>query len=630
MISYKSLFTIFFLKIGFTSVCAIDEVNKESRENIWYEDNVLNAKLRAMEIHHPSYFAGFIETDLQLIDQIRHTPPNDKSPELAPELKKLHDFLNTKTNGKHRDEFIEIQKNLAILLRRHEDITILHWLSFAFQTAMVGNNFSTDEQGFFGGAGFNSLYDIPRLKLVEPFTVFLEKMLENGFDSDSKGVLLLNVDLNKEFEKVKRKSAFSSIHYPLPNRNSLGYFYLAYTFLNGIHPIPIPSENDYEKTHGMYMGPWAVFCHDFAHSEAGSIDHSAKQFAHNLLNHYYQILSLKVEDQSLPMTYEEKRRFKFSAMINPITSFAYKIHDAYYQSLVRVLELTLEELDPNQPLTDEKKAFWIGAFYYAHEKVPNMAYKYASRNLENLLRKSIQPYDLIVVSTSVPLEGGDKDDSAFYSNLFKTSYLTGKSTLSDSEIFDITKRLKLSRFQGMGSHNLFFNAQLNEKHIIDYIVIRNKFYIEVKIEMVSGRFYVFRENTNYDIQLNFEHDYEMLSQAQSILSNNYMFTLPVIPKRLNFENRETEYSVVAKSCADDLKKGLSYLQDYFVETTIKLSKQKIRGDRLTSIADQFAAIYDTALVRLRSALPSFIHDTQAFIETALTSTPLRTVDEGRE
>ncbi len=50
---------------------------------------------------------------------------------------------------------------------------------------------------------------------------------------------------------------------------------------------------------------------------------------------------------------------KMRKNVNKLSLVTEKEAGEWVSILVRVLELTLEELDPNQPLTDEKKAFWI-------------------------------------------------------------------------------------------------------------------------------------------------------------------------------------------------------------------------------------------------------------------------------
>lgn len=559
---------------------------------------------QSLETMYPEHFRGFSATSMDVVKVLRGS--NNKLAHMfrpLPELRLEFQDISKKL-GQYGDTYVTIIDEINKHLTKNTDPNTMEYIIVLFRIALFQGKGTQDEALFFTAAGHSNPYktifllDLQKDSSEQDFiTKFLELMNSESdgegddYDYISSRSYFDNDDIvEKEFVK---KGLFSSTILPLVDEDVLGFFYLAWTFSQGIHPLPFPLLDNQSNLHGIAMSRFAKTCHDLAHSERDAADHSAEQFADFLISHHLNIIR-----PYLPlMSPEIRKHFSFKSIAPIYAGFAMKVHNLYHQSLIDILKLCLYDMDPRNELNlDAFKAFSVGAYLQAHEEPEDLSGTYGTPVLTEILKAFIDPISKV---KSDDAENADQQPVSLADPYFKTSFLNdGISPLTDEQIFEIVKDMNKSDFI---SSNRYYGGpeKLDANEIADYEVKRNKFFIEVRINMFNGDIFKFRQNTNYSSQLNIDHDLKIVTAGSAILKNEYNYELPVAPKRTDFE-REDSYTVAASKCINQLDIGQNYLLDYWLKNATRLSQIPI--GETASIAERFSLEYNAALDALKSAL----------------------------
>ncbi len=532
------------------------------------------------------------------------------SPDVSEKLGDLHKALLKASNPVFKKLVLDIEKALS----DKESQTVLHYIFFLGKSALLASNKTEEERQFFNLAGFSSPYK--HIDLVDPGEGFWTALQHLSDEDETRGDFQhvthkFFYDPTDQMEKLLDKGSFSSNPFFMlmtrPKEDIFGFFALALTYYKGHHPVPVTLSSDGGELHGMPMSPWGKFCHDLAHSEVDPADHSVEQFANNILNLYQH----KLKEQFKDFSKEDKAKFSVKEMIPAVAQFALEVHAAYRQSLVDILEASIGHFKIDAGLSDlppEFEAFSAAAFLDAHEESSDMSGRYATSDLAELLQPSRSKTPVEI--TPQKEEGGASSSSSEKSeesvtvekeqNLFSTSFVTGETPFTDEEIFDIVKTLPLSAYR-LSFFHFGSDQPINADEISDYSVTRNKFYIEVSIDMFNGQNYLFRKETSYSRTLNLSHDREILLPASAVLEKEYGYKIPVVP---SLEDEDYEAKVAA--CDKALREGMKHLHDIFTKTASIISEEDMGDD--ISIADHFAVRYTKALRSLTKNMPSFIKE----------------------
>lgn len=549
------------------------------------------------------------------------------NPSIVEKLVVLEEALGESGNPVFDKVMADIEKARA----DKEQQTVLHYIFFLGRSALLASNKTEQEAQFFKIAGFSSPYKL--IDLVDPKNSFWSTLQHLGDDNDTRGDFTYVThrrysDPTDQVEKLLKKNPFKSSPFFMlmtkPGEDVFGFFALALSYFKGKHPVPVTLSSDEGELHGIPMSPWGKFCHDLAHSEADPADYSVEQFTHNILSLYTDQLREKFKGFSK----EKRAQFAVKSMIPVVTQFAIEVHSAYRQSLVDILERSLDYFkvsSKSEKLPPVFEAFAVSAFLEAHEESSDMSKRYVSSDLAELLKSKRSKEVLEIIpqkeedvgssssGKSEEIVAVDRDQE-----FFSTSFVTGETLLSDEEIFEIVKKLPINSFQ-LHFYHFGGDNPLNEDEIADYTVSRNKFYIEVSIDMHDGQNYLFRQGTNYARTLNFNHDRQILRPAAALLKEEYDYDIPSIPNSL-----DEDYEAKVKECDKALRQGMKYLHDFYARTATEISVQE--NDDSRSIADHFALSYTKALRKLTKSMPAFITEgeggLQGFLIKATSENPM--------
>lgn len=593
----------------------------------------------ALERDFPMLFSGFSATPFTLIEQFRSL--NDSDP-LQPMVGIREEMEALSTQLKIASQLTHIQKDLDERLLTSGPISCVEYIYYLARVALAQGTGTDDEEIFFKAAGFSMPYASIRQgdwaaklsqKSVSSFQDFIS--LFKNVDSlkyDERGDFVRTrycnyFDDEDIVRKAIQKGPFAKTAWPLPGKDILGFFYLAFTYAKGIHPIPIPFSDKSCVLHGIEMSRWAQVCHDLAHSNADAVNYNAEQFAHHFANHYVNLLRTGKGDDLTP---DEREKYSIPEMLPHFINFSLSVHNLYQQSLVDILMLSLQEMDPRvEAHRPGFEAFCVAAFLQAHERPIDISRKYGTHNLSDLLSVGTPQESEAPVKNQGQADAGDIDLVPTYLDQeFETSFITGETQLTDKQIFDLVKLKPKSEF--IKNHHYVFNVDtvINEKEIARYKVFKNKFYVEVEITLRDGEKRLFRKVTNYSSQMNFEHDLSILKAARTVLKKDYSYNLPkipVIPYPLNTEAVKA-YEQEALQCRLDLEQGFKNLLDIWAKCSRDLCRRTM-SPFTSSISDRFESGYKAAYQDLAAFMPPFVGDLEHFIRDA-TKPPSLVVGKG--
>lgn len=578
------------------------------------------AKLEERFSNGSTYFGGFKNTDFDFAEQYRSAEPVGllfKDDALLPEFKKFEELVNALAATQDLPKLQFVQKALAKVLENPEQQSLLNYVSLLMFATFAISEYSEDEKGFFKTAGFSKPYNFLTEGLTE---VILDTTLENLRRQYN---ILENMDHRGDFHhpytrlsfndrsnvlsKEIKKSQFYSTTYLMvcaPGEDVFGFFYLAYSYAKGIHPIPVSLDTDSStELHGIQMTPWGKFCHDLAHHDLDTFDYNVKNFAISLLNHYCTSLKDNFQDLSP----EQKKQFSLKEMIPVMTEFAVTIHDLYRQSLVDILERSIAffGVDDKEELSDEFKAFSAAAFVVMHENPTYELSAYAFHDLQGMLHQQSKITDVNI------------EDYGYEDDAFKTSFIDGSTPLTDQELYDFAIEQPLSSFVSDLWYSLN-DSKIIQDEVADFEVTRNKFYIDVCINTFDNYEYIYRIPTNYSKSLNLKHDRQFLTPARSILLEQYGYEIPQIPNLREYDivNGEEEFGKAVYDCINELNTGRVHLYDYFYKTAYAISCE---GEE-DSLADNYAITYTKAVNKLKRKMPFYISNLPKFLMEALSPT----------
>lgn len=618
----KKLFTLLCLMLflnssqGFASGLAGDE-DGERKDNC----SALETCKR-LEERFPVHFKGFGNTDFEWGRYLSQNP--SAWVQLSPKFKGKYQELSALLIARKNPQLGGFVKELGVMIKDPQCYTPLDYAVFINRIALSISNEDADEKLFFKLAGFPHPYELQAvLNPQDPQNSFLKELyvkIDGAKDKVyfSRTTYQTFFDPQGQVEEILKTSPFMSFPYYMPCQSSiLGFFYLAMSYNTGLHPIPvpIPLKAPTHLLHGAIKTPWGEVCHDEAHSDIDPADHSVRQFSNNLLNHY--LIQLKENLSSLSAA--EKGQYCVKQMIPPFTTFALTAHNLYRECLVKILENSVESMDQallqdkGAKLPPEFKAFSVAAFMHAHEEPTDMSRHYTTDDLSALLKSSLPK---------------EKDGSKTSDTLFQTSYITGETILSDEALYDLVKHKPFKDFERASESMFMPESVIPWDDISRYTVERNKFFIEVTINMIEGQDYVYRQATNFSSCLNFEHDRQILRAARTVLKDQYGYTVPKIPTPDGME--EEAFEVACADFRKILDQGTVHLRTIFLETATKLSHPDISG--------YYAHGYQTAVAQLADQMPPFVApDTMlSFIRKAVeipalapSAEPLGAAEEGK-
>ncbi|HBN23098.1 MAG TPA: hypothetical protein DD412_07660, partial [Holosporales bacterium] len=303
-----------------------------------------------LEKAFPRHFRGISKMDQE--DVMRNRNLHDLktlmgyNPAIAEKLAILGEALTKTSNPVFEKLLVDIEKAFD----DREQQTVFHYVFFLGRSALLASNKTEEERQFFNIAGFSNPYKL--IELVDPTSSFWTTLQHLGDHEDSRGDFSYSIhrsffDPTDQIEKLLNKSSLTSRPFLMlitePKGDIFGFFALALTYYKGQHPVPVTLSSDEGELHGIPMSPWGKFCHDLAHSEADPADYSVEQFASYILNLY----TAKLRESFKGLTKEERAQFSVKSMIPVVTEFALEIHAAYRQSLIGILEGSLQHFDVN-------------------------------------------------------------------------------------------------------------------------------------------------------------------------------------------------------------------------------------------------------------------------------------------
>lgn len=608
----KRIFGIIVLIVFLLSTATI------ATQNVTFEP-----EFSALEVEFPKHFAGFQSTNFDDIKVMRPLKVSQPHPVYKSALEKISQTLKS-----HSKIFSPILQDVDKMLQASNGFTRLQYLFVLTRIGVLDARGSDEEEQFFRGTGFPQPYSRMRqskfvngLNTFEEFLTFLGD--DEGWDSDKyesfERITTRRYEDrgNTVEERHVKKGPFSRFVYPLIGQDELGFFYLAWTYYQGVHPVPFPLEENLCDLHGIQMSRLGKTCHDWAHSDLDTSDYNAEQFSYYLISYYADLIKLISKD----LKPDERRKWSVRAMLPHICEFVMSVHNLYRQSLLDILKLSLQMLDPrcNENLA-EFEAFSVGSFVHAHEASANLSQEYGAPVLSELLIASVAKSRSKGEKEKKIDSGKDvisvQENGNVTNNLFKTSFVTGESPLSDEEIFNLVKVLDKSKFLARGYVSIYGMEKIDLDEIEDYKVYRNKFYIDVQIFMIGDiDFYVFRQSTNYSNQLNFVHDGTILRPALKVLARAHNYALPSFPIANHFQS-DAEYDSAAITCQIELDKGKGYLMDNWLKTAIRLSEVSDQCQPL-SIAERYKAGYESAFKKLAGIIPPQLGNLQHHIKMAV-------------
>ncbi len=552
--------------------------------------------LTTLEQRFPAHFAGFSAAPLGFADEIRKSMKNPFI--VQPGLEPLFGRLLMTLDGK--PEFVDLHGELKAYMNSSPEHTLIRYVYFIFKLAGAQKTGLPEEGYFLKGAGFPHPYSMINrpdfTSMLSDFNQFLAGFAtsdDDEDDDDDDSRIGTTHHFRDKKDAVRNqfvyKGPFSSVVLPLPGEDNLGYFYLALTYLKGIHPLAIPIEDNRCELHGISMSRYAKFCHDMAHFQDDPIDQIVHQFICYLIDHNLNIARTALNT----LTAEQRKRHAVRYVLPHCARFGMDVHNLYHKSLLDILWLSLKDLNPlEEAKRVEFEAFSVASCLVVHEQKNFNPKAYGTPILKDILTSEIGLKD----DDGVTLKDDDTVKVATVvkaKDLLKTSYRTGETALTDSEIFDLVKVRPLFEFQGRYSYSDSNRVNIELNEVLDYVVLRNKLYIDVKICMFDNTEHKFREQTNYSIRLNLKHDLIMLESAAHVLKRDYNYELPAVPVIESFQD-DSAYEKAARECRKALDEGFKHLKEIWLKQCIRLSELKT-AEESPSIAEKFASEYATAL-----------------------------------
>ncbi len=574
-----------------------------------------------LEKRYPTYFRGFSKTDMDLIDFYRS---GEKILEPNTALVSKFEKLKEQLDGIDNPALTDLKKELAQFIGDEKKHTLLHYIFSVAQAAIFTSDKSDIENQFFRLAGFSMPYSL--INIAKPEGDLWRALLSWKRKHDDRGDFTHRTycqfsDRVDQISDSLRKGLFNSVPYFLlcteSKEDFFGFFYLAWTYSQGIHPVPVTLKPGDERVHGIPMTPWGKLCHDLAHSKIDTGDHSVEQFVNNILNFYLT----KLKDNLKTLSIEQKKQYGVKNMIPYVTEFALSVYNAYRESTLAILERSLKvmKVGEEEKLPELFKAFAAGAFLQSHETPVDLSARFATSSLPEILRSSVQPI-LSLLDESLKKDEGieeKKSTSVVKADLLSTSFTTGETPLSDEEIFEIIKKRPIREYN-LDWYPFDASSPIKEEEISEYSVKRNQFYIEVTIHMMDGQDYVYRAETNYSRRLNLDHDRQFLLPAKSILKDRYKYSIPKVPSEEAFAGNPESFESAVGECRAVLDLGRRHLLDFFLKTAIDLSQEE--SEDKATIADRYAIRYSRAISKLQKTMPPFIENIQSFLSEAMTQT----------
>lgn len=634
--------------LSFTSIDALcsgtfpDEPLLESSTES--ETTILKPNYIELEKAFPDIFGGFaaLAEDSELIERSRNTCHFlKKDKDILPKLKALEKALA----DLNRPELSNLQSDLQNSIADNSQHTALHYKAMLYRTALALSKYNEYEEYFFRAAGFANPYGIIKsFNEDDSFWDNLDKWI-NKIHHDKSGTFRhaeskVFYDHENRIQKILDAGPFHSAPYftlcTKSGEDIFGFYFLAHTYYRGIHPVPITTADDNDgELHGIHMSAWGKFCHDLAHSKVDTSNHSVTQFTNFILNAYLlqklkPYLERLNEEEKKKLTLEQKHLISVQTLLPHVTNFALKVHNAYRQSLVDILEASLSKMGVSPDtlhLSPAFQAFAAGAFVHAHENsiFDDLSGHYNLSNLSDLLAKTVStandtPSGHSKQKGQEKLEENTdaqsnlepeavKSASTDKNNLFQTSYITGESPLTDQEIFDIVKQQPRGDY--LDKKYLWDKDKpLNEFEISDYTVSRTPFYIEVKISLLDGDHYIFRGNTNFPRRLNLKHDLSIISFGEQILKEKYGYTAPQIPQEADFKDDIPSFEAAVQKCQEDIIIGGQYLLRNFYDIAMEIAEE-------TGISKKYTLTYENALKELQQHMPEFVGNVEEFLAAAM-------------
>lgn len=576
----------------------------------------------ALEEKDPINFAGFRSTNFEGARAYKNQNQATDIPYVSISLSELSQKLES------FQELAQVKADLDVFLEKNPQISpedepyyALYYVARILLTQSFEGEQIEDERNFFRYAGFPKTYKplgvLKALSTLQPHQMSIAQVIRFIREVDK-----VDEDLLNERRYTRSTSAFFSgsqavdkalesendVMLILPGEDVLGFFYLAYVYAQGVHPIPLPFTSEADELHGVALSRFGKFSHDEAHSEADNRHVSLVQFVKNMGNQYAAWLRDN-KDKVAILTAEQKKTYALKAMLPHFTAFGKAVSALYQDSLVAILEKGLELYKG-----EDFNAFAAAAFYRLHETPFRLSKFFGqSKNLSDLIKINEAMSDTIVKAGEVPqAELSEEAKASAILSIFNTSIKDGTTAYDDETLYKIAVTQPLNRFL-KNSYLPYLaplpdHAKIDPNDVSDYCVERNKFFIDVIIEMIDGKTHTYRESTAYARTLNFKHDADILRRAAPVLKELNQYELPMTEEFI------TDQQVIQHEEA--LEKGLNHLLNLWGQMAMYVASQKESFMDL-SIADRFEQGYMKALGELKSTMPLELQaNTENFLKEA--------------
>lgn len=582
-----------------------------------------------LEKKFPMNFRGFSRTDLAIFDVIKKEDDILKThPSITAGLKNMLEALK----GTEHPRAQTVRDELAKIVDDESKHNVFYYVSSVVRALIMLSEKTDDEEQFFKAAGFSQPYSLINALQVSESEIWgalnrMSRGVDEQFDFSTQRTRLYYDYADKQTDQLDaRAQRKRPVLVPAfgEKEDLFGFFYLAWLYSKGIHPIPVTFKQGEGELHGIKMSPWGKACHDLAHHQGDADDNTIEKLSDHILNHYVT----KLKEHAKKLSPDEKKKYATSKVLAPVTEFAVAVHEAYKSALTAVLEKSLTEMGVGKETTklpDNFKAFSVSAFVRLHETPIELSRSLATSSFSEILTNSVKPIIEYIDEEQKPSQEQSSDQAASdtgasievvpsIKKLIPTSIITGETSLTDEEIINIVQERPSSEFRG-DYIEYIPSMKINKEQIASVEVTRNKFYIQVTFDMLNGASHAYRMTTEYADRLNLHHDREFLIPAKAILTSQYSYTIPTVPVEVDFADNASGFEAAVTECRKSLNLGRKHLLDYFVKTARELS-EKTKDEQL-SIADQFALKYSHALRKLQDVLPSFVETPQQFIAEAI-------------
>lgn len=578
-----------------------------------------------LETRFPAYFRGFKRTPQEVQDLlgwlrnqssadketngVRYAQPDSR---LKPFFQQFASILETKENP----VFEPLRQDLAEILADPKKQTAFAYMYSCMKAAALISEPTVAETDFFKAAGFEFPY--AHIRNFAPDDDMIRAFVKGQERERETPGSFFRIQTHRFGDPDNQVGSFLEEHDPFrtntpyfmlcpgPRDGIFGFFYLAWMYSKGMHPIPVTFEHQKGELHGLEnMSPWGQMCHDQAHSQIDPTEHSVEQYVNNLGNKYLELL----EEKWTELTPEEKRNYPIDKVLTPLTRFAAGVHQAYRESVVAILEASVSQIPAEATyLPPEVKAFAVAAFYLAHEAPEDLSDAYGTPVLADLLKKA---------APEVPDTEERGDD------LFHTAFVTGSSPLTDEEIVQKALEQPLNEFHIWGG-----DYKIDAERVSSSRVTRNPYFIDVEIRTFDGQQHVLRKPTHQGAYMNLEHDKAILRAARQVLGTRYSYKLPQVPDIRKFQDRESEFEAAVRECRKHLELGFEHLTHFYREKANELSHLPVVEGGEETIADHFSRRYEKALAELAPHMPSFVGDLREFVAPSATASVPEVSAEG--